>query len=60
MSIDISADGNLDTILTEVGGFGVFHVFAYFFLCIPNTISGSTFVNFMFSGANLEHRLVRN
>lgn len=56
MSVDISADSNLDGILTEVGAFGVFQVISYFLISIPCALSATYVVNYMISANTLKYR----
>lgn len=56
MSVDISADSNLDRILTEVGEFGVYQVIAYFLISIPSALSATFVVNYMISANTLKYR----
>lgn len=52
-------DGNLDDILTEIGGFGKFQIITYLLICIPNIISAATYVNYMITSTPLsEFRFV--
>lgn len=46
----------LDTILTEVGEFGLYQVIIYFLLCIPSALSATFVVNYMFSANPLNYR----
>lgn len=55
-SVDISADASLENILTEIGGFGLFHIISYLLVFIPNVIQSATYVNFMFAASSLEYR----
>lgn len=56
MGVDSSDDISLDAILTEVGEFGLFQVFTYIMICIPNIISSATYVNYMISATALDYR----
>lgn len=56
MGVDVSGDSSLDAVLTEVGEFGLFQVFTYILICIPNLISAATFVNYMIAATTLDHR----
>lgn len=56
MIVDSSEDANLDTILTEVGEFGIFQVITYLLFCIPNIISAAYAVNYMISANTLDYR----
>lgn len=58
MGVDTNGDSNLDAILTEVGGFGLFQIITYALICIPNIISAATYVNFMLSATTLDYRWV--
>lgn len=53
---DISPDTDLETVLTEVGAFGLYQVIIYFMICIPSTLSATYQVNYMFSANTLEYR----
>lgn len=56
MSVDMSADSSLDTILTEVGGFGLFQIFAFALVCIPTILTATYEVNYMISANTLDYR----
>lgn len=56
MSVDISANSNLDGILNEVGEFGLFQVVTYLLICIPSALSATIVVNYMISANTLEYR----
>lgn len=56
MTADDDVDTNLDTILTEVGAFGLFQVVTYLLICIPSALSASYQVSYMFSANTLEYR----
>lgn len=57
MSFDNSDDdANLDSILTEVGEFGIFQILTYSLICIPIVLSSAYGVNFMISADRLEYR----
>lgn len=49
-------DTNLETILTEVGEFGVFQITTYLLFCIPTILSASYAVNYMISANTLDYR----
>lgn len=52
----MSADSNLDAILTEVGDFGKFQVITYLLICIPCAFSATMVVNYMFAANTLDYR----
>lgn len=52
----MSADLDLETILTEVGEFGLFQIVSYILICIPSALSATYVVNFMISASSLEYR----
>lgn len=56
MSIDTGADSSFDVILNEVGQFGVYQVVTYLLICIPNILSATYAVNYMFSANTLDYR----
>lgn len=56
MSVDISADSNLDAIFTEIGEFGLFQVAAFLLIFIPNALSSTFVVNYMFVAKTLDYR----
>lgn len=58
MSIDTGADSSFDVILNEVGQFGVYQVVTYLLICIPNILSATYAVNYMFSANTLDYRWV--
>lgn len=56
MSMDISTNANFDVILEEVGQFGLYQVVTYLLICIPNILSATYAVNYMFSANTLDYR----
>lgn len=56
MSVDVSDDSNLDKILTEVGGFGLFQIVTYILVCIPNILAATYEVNYMITANTLDYR----
>lgn len=56
MSVDISADSNLDAIFTEIGEFGLFQVAAFLLIFVPNALSSTFVVNYMFVAKTLDYR----
>lgn len=60
MSVDTSDDSNLDNILTEVGGFGLFQIVAYILVCIPNILAATYEVNYMITANTLDYRWAEN
>lgn len=55
-SVDLSADASLEGIFSEIGGFGLFHVYTYLMIFIPNIIAAATYVNYMISATTLDYR----
>lgn len=51
-----SSDFHLDTVLEEVGAFGLYQVISYALIFIPCTLSAAYQVNYMFSTNTLEYR----
>lgn len=51
-----SSDFNLDTVLTEVGAFGLFQVVSYALIFIPCTLSAAYQINYMFTANELDYR----
>lgn len=58
MSVD-AADYNIDTIFSEIGGFGPFQILSLFLICIPNIISTTYTVNYIFASNSLDYRSVQ-
>lgn len=56
MSIDITADSNLDGILTEVGEFGLFQVVSYMLITLPCALTATFVINYMISANTLKYR----
>lgn len=56
MSGDISVDSSLDTILTEVGVFGVSDAISYTLLFLANIIASTFVYNYIISANTLEYR----
>lgn len=52
----MSADSDLESILAEVGEFGLFQIVSYILICIPSALSATYVVNFMISASSLEYR----
>ncbi|XP_055299839.1 organic cation transporter protein-like [Sitodiplosis mosellana] len=52
----MSANSNLDAVLTEVGEFGLFQVITYMLICIPSALSATYVVNYMVSANTLIYR----
>lgn len=55
-SVEIDAEPNLDTILTEVGELGRYQIFSLFLILILNCLSGITTYNYMISANTLDYR----
>lgn len=53
------SDHNIDAIFAEIGEFGLFQILSLFLICIPNTISATFMVNYIFATNNLDHRSVQ-
>lgn len=53
-----SSDFHLDTVLTEVGAFGLFQIVSYALIFIPCTLSAAYQVNYMFSTNIIDYRWV--
>lgn len=51
-----SSDFHLDTVLTEVGAFGLFQIVSYALIFIPCTLSAAYQVNYMFSTNIIDYR----
>lgn len=56
MTKETSANSIFDAVLEEVGQFGLYQVVTYFFICIPNLLSATYAVNYMFSANTLDYR----
>lgn len=56
MSVDLSADSSLDTILSEVGEFGVFQVVTFLLICIPCALQPIYAVGYIFTANTLDYR----
>lgn len=56
MSVDISAESNLDSIFQEVGEFNFYQLFKYFLLCIPNAVSATYVLSYIFTSNTLDYR----
>lgn len=52
----MSADSNLETVLTEIGKCGSFQVVSHLLICISSALSAAYIVNFMISDNKLEYR----
>lgn len=58
MVVDVGGDNNLEMVFAEVGEFGVFQILTFLLICIPNTISATYMVNYMFAINSLDYRSV--
>lgn len=58
MSVDSTADSDLDTIFAEVGEFGIYQIAIYLLICIPNALSATFVMNYMFTANTLGYRWV--
>lgn len=56
MSIDISETSNLDSIFSEVGEFGIFQITSYLLIFIPNVLSSTFVIGYMFAAKSLDYR----
>lgn len=60
MGVVDGADHNIDAVFAEVGEFGLFQILSLLLICIPNTISATYMVNYIFATNTLDYRSVRN
>ena len=51
-------EGDLDSVLSEIGGFGPFQIMNFILLAIPTALSGAYLYSFIFTAGPLEYRLV--
>lgn len=58
MSVDSTAGSDLDTIFAEVGEFGIYQIAIYLLICIPNALSATFVMNYMFTANTLDYRWV--
>lgn len=56
--MDLTAESDLDTIFAEVGEFGIYQIAIYMLICIPNALSATFVVNYMFTANTLDYRWV--
>lgn len=56
MSVDISAESNLDAIFTEIGECNILQVVRYILICIPNAVAGMYVMSYIFTANTLEYR----
>lgn len=56
MSVDLTAISDLDTIFAEVGEFGIYQIAIYMLICIPNAISATFVMSYMFAANTLDYR----
>lgn len=56
MSIDISEASNLDAIFGEVGEFGLYQITSYLLIFVPNVLSSTFVIGYMFAAKSLEYR----
>lgn len=58
MSADISGAANLDNIFAEIGDLGIYQITSYILIFIPNVLSSSFVVSYMFAAKSLDYRWV--
>lgn len=56
---DDNNDNDLDVVFTEIGEFGVFQVFTFVLICIPNMMFATYVVNYIFATNTLDYRSVK-
>lgn len=59
MSADSTADSDLDSIFTEVGEFGIYQIAIFLLICIPNALSATFVMNYMFTANTIDYRWVK-
>lgn len=56
MNDNVAAFGNLDVLFAEVGDFGLYQILAFALICIPNMISATYIVNYVFTANIMAYR----
>lgn len=56
MSVDVAAEANLDVLFTEIGDFGLYQIVTFALICIPNMISATFIVNYIFTANIMDYR----
>lgn len=56
MSVDYGETSNLDTIFGEIGEFGLYQITSYLLIFIPNMLSSTFVIGYMFAAKSLEYR----
>lgn len=56
MSVDIAANSDLDIVFAEVGEFGIYQIALFMLMCIPNALSATFVMNYMFTANTLDYR----
>lgn len=56
MSMDSTADSDLDTVFAEVGEFGIYQIAIFLLICIPNALSATFVMNYMFTANTVDYR----
>lgn len=56
MSVDVASEGNLDALFAEIGEFGTYQIITFALICIPNIISATIMVNFVFTANIMDYR----
>ncbi|XP_031637755.1 solute carrier family 22 member 7-like, partial [Contarinia nasturtii] len=56
MGLNVDSENKLDAAFSEIGEFGLFQILAISLICIPNIISASYVINFIFAIQPLNHR----
>lgn len=50
------SENNIDFLFTEIGEFSVFQLITYLLICIPNAISATYVVGYIFTSSTLDYR----
>lgn len=56
MCVGTSGEGDLDTIFAEIGEFGFYQIAIFLLISIPNALSVTFIMNYMFAANTLDYR----
>lgn len=56
MSVDAAGEGDLNTIFAEAGEFGLYQIAIFLLISIPNALSVTFIINYMFAANTLDYR----
>lgn len=54
--VDVNAEADLDSVITEIGAFGLFQLAALLLICIPNTLTSAYGSTYMITSNTIDYR----